>query len=80
MEQTVKAARTNIMGLHYGKNVSAERADFRKLPAVEGQVIVTNSPYGIRMGADEDLEPFASANLEKNFMIDKNSLFGSGIR
>ena len=44
------------MGLHYGKNVSIERADFRKLPAIEGQVIVTNPPYGIRMGADENLE------------------------
>jgi putative N6-adenine-specific DNA methylase len=55
-KKAVKAARTNIMGLHYGKNVSVERADFRKLPAIEGQVIVTNPPYGIRMGADEDLE------------------------
>jgi len=55
-KKAVKAARTNIMGLHYGKNVSVERADFRKLPVIEGQVIVTNPPYGIRMGADEDLE------------------------
>jgi putative N6-adenine-specific DNA methylase len=46
------------MGLHYGNNVSVERADFRKLPALEGHVIVTNPPYGIRMGADEDLEAF----------------------
>ncbi len=46
------------MGLHYGNNVSVERADFRKLPVLEGHVIVTNPPYGIRMGRDENLEVF----------------------
>ena len=46
------------MGLHYGNNVSVERADFRKLPALEGHVIVANPPYGIRMGGDENLEMF----------------------
>jgi putative N6-adenine-specific DNA methylase len=46
------------MGLHYGNNVSVERADFRKLPALEGHVIVTNPPYGIRLGGDENLEMF----------------------
>jgi putative N6-adenine-specific DNA methylase len=54
----VSAARTNLMGLHYGNNVSVEEADFRKLPALEKHVIVTNPPYGIRMGADENLEIF----------------------
>ena len=56
--QAVSAARTNLMGLHYGNNVSVARADFRKLPALEGQVIVTNPPYGIRLGGDENLEMF----------------------
>ena len=56
--EAVSAARTNLMGLHYGKNVSVERADFRDLPALEGHVIVTNPPYGIRMGSDENLEAF----------------------
>jgi 23S rRNA G2445 N2-methylase RlmL len=37
------------MGINYGKNVRVERADFRELPAIEGRVIVTNPPYGIRM-------------------------------
>jgi putative N6-adenine-specific DNA methylase len=46
------------MGLHYGNNVGVERADFRNLPALEGHVIVTNPPYGIRMGADQNLEMF----------------------
>ena len=56
--EAVSAARTNLMGLHYGKNVSVERADFRNLPALEEHVIVTNPPYGIRIGRDENLEIF----------------------
>jgi len=56
--EAVRAARTNLMGLHYGNNVSVERADFRKLSALEGHVIVTNPPYGIRMGGDENLDMF----------------------
>jgi len=57
-EEAVNAARTNMMGLHYGKNVRVEKADFRDLPSIEGQVVVTNPPYGIRMRGDEDLEAF----------------------
>ena len=56
--EAVSAARTNLMGLHYGNNVSVERADFRKLPSIEEHVIVTNPPYGIRMGGDENLGMF----------------------
>ncbi len=56
--EAVGAARTNLMGLHFGNNVRVERADFRKLPALEGHVIVTNPPYGIRMGGDDNLEMF----------------------
>jgi len=56
--EAVSAARINLMGLHHGNNVRIERADFRKLPALEGRVIVTNPPYGIRMGGDDNLEIF----------------------
>ena len=49
-KDAVTATRINLMGLHFGKNVHIERADFRNLPAVEGRIIVTNPPYGIRMG------------------------------
>ena len=59
--QAVRAARTNLMGLHFGNNVSVKRADVNELPAIEGQVIVANPPYGIRMGGDEDLAPFYRA-------------------
>ena len=57
-EEAVDATRINIMGINYGKNVRVEKADFRELPAIEGRVIVTNPPYGIRMGRDENLEAF----------------------
>ena len=53
--EAVSAARTNLMGLHFGNNVSVERTDFRELSALEGYVIVTNPPYGIRMGSHENL-------------------------
>jgi putative N6-adenine-specific DNA methylase len=56
--EAVSATRINLMGLHYGNSVSVERADFRELPTLEGHVIVTNPPYGIRMGGDENLEMF----------------------
>ena len=57
-KDAVTAARTNLMGLHFGKNVHIEMADFRNLPAVEGRIIVTNPPYGIRLGGDGDLGAF----------------------
>ena len=56
--EAVRATRTNLMGLHHGKNISVEVADFNKLSALEDLVIVTNPPYGIRMGEDENLEIF----------------------
>jgi len=56
--EAVSAARINLMGLHHGNNVTVERADFGKLSALEEHVIVTNPPYGIRMGRDENLEMF----------------------
>jgi putative N6-adenine-specific DNA methylase len=54
----ISAARKNLMGLHYGKKVSVKREEFSKLSALEEQVIVTNPPYGIRMGGDDNLDIF----------------------
>jgi putative N6-adenine-specific DNA methylase len=56
--EAVRAAKTNLMGLHYGNRVRVEKADFRALPALEDHVIVTNPPYGIRLGKDENLDVF----------------------
>lgn len=60
--EAVSATRTNLMGLHHGNCVSVAEADFRTLPALARCVIVTNPPYGIRMGGDQNLD-----TLYKNF-------------
>jgi len=56
--EAVRAARTNLMGLHYGNRVTIERVDFQKLPVFKAHVIVTNPPYGIRMGGNLNLDLF----------------------
>ncbi len=56
--KAIRAARTNLMGLHHGNRVTIERLDFKKLPVFKEHVIVANPPYGIRMGANEDLDLF----------------------
>ncbi|HRF90991.1 MAG TPA: class I SAM-dependent RNA methyltransferase [Desulfobacter postgatei] len=54
----VEATRTNLMGLHYGAEIDVELADFRQLNRVENTLIVTNPPYGIRMGKDQNMKLF----------------------
>jgi putative N6-adenine-specific DNA methylase len=56
--EAVRAARTNLMGLHYGNRVTIERLDFQKLPVFKAHVIATNPPYGIRMGGNQNLDLF----------------------
>jgi len=56
--EAVRAARTNLMGLHYGNRVTIERLDFQNLPVFKEHVIITNPPYGIRMGAGQNLDIF----------------------
>ncbi len=57
-KEAVKATKTNLMGFHHGNHINIIRADFRNLPTMEKRVIITNPPYGIRMGKKEDLELF----------------------
>ncbi len=57
-EDSVNAAKTNIMGLHFGDRVLIEQKDFRDIDSLEDHVIVANPPYGIRMGKDENLNLF----------------------
>ncbi|MBL7050138.1 MAG: class I SAM-dependent RNA methyltransferase [Nitrospira sp.] len=56
--QTVKIAGTNLKALQYGERVSLEVRDFRALDALKPGIVITNPPYGIRMGQNEDLEVF----------------------
>ncbi len=54
-KEAVNATKTNLLGLHHGNQVRISQADFMDLPPQENKIIVTNPPYGIRMGADEDM-------------------------
>ena len=57
-EYSVNAVKTNIMGLHFGSAITIEQKDFKDIEAIENSVIVTNPPYGIRMGKDTNLNRF----------------------
>jgi len=57
-EHAVDAVKTNLMGLHYGGEVDISRLDFKDLAPVQGAVILTNPPYGIRLGKDQDMTRF----------------------
>lgn len=54
-QYAVKAAKTNMMGLHSGSSVTIDEIDFSDIPSLNNHVIVTNPPYGIRMGKEIDL-------------------------
>ncbi len=57
-ETSVDAAKTNLMGIHQGSQVSIRQMDFASLENLENMIIVANPPYGIRMGKDQDLKLF----------------------
>ena len=57
-EQSVTAAKTNIMGLHFGGKINIEQKDFKDIESLENYMIVANPPYGIRMGKDQNLNEF----------------------
>ena len=60
-EASVEATRTNLMGLHHGGKIDVNLSDFRQLKPVENSVIISNPPYGIRMGKDQDMKLFYNA-------------------
>lgn len=57
-EYSVNAVKTNIMGLHFGSEITIDQKDFQDIESIENSVIVTNPPYGIRMGKDKNLNKF----------------------
>lgn len=57
-ENSVDAVKTNLMGLHYGGDIPISLTDFKDITSIENQVIITNPPYGIRMGKDQDMNRF----------------------
>jgi putative N6-adenine-specific DNA methylase len=54
--QAMRASKINLMGLPQGNQVTVETKDFRAIPELKNRIIVTNPPYGIRMGKEMDLD------------------------
>ena len=60
-QEAVNASKTNLMGLHYGNRVEIEKQDMKHAGPFHNMVIMTNPPYGIRMGKETDLKRFYKA-------------------
>jgi 23S rRNA (guanine2445-N2)-methyltransferase len=56
-QRAVNAARSNLNSLQHGHLVRVQKRDFREHPGLENGVIISNPPYGIRMGDEKQLEP-----------------------
>lgn len=57
-EHSVNAVKTNIMGLHFGSEITIEKKDFQDIKFIDNSMIITNPPYGIRMGKEQNLNKF----------------------
>ncbi|MCK5099303.1 MAG: class I SAM-dependent RNA methyltransferase [Desulfobacteraceae bacterium] len=57
----VNATKTNLMGIHYGGNVTVLEQRFEEIESLNNTTIVINPPYGIRLSKGEDLEKFYKA-------------------
>ncbi|RJQ21080.1 MAG: class I SAM-dependent RNA methyltransferase [Nitrospiraceae bacterium] len=54
----VATSKTNIMSLPHGEKIKLETLDFRQSEGLKNGVIITNPPYGIRMGEKQELDLF----------------------
>ena len=55
-QRAVNAARINLNSLQNGHLVRIQKRDFKEHPGLENGIIVTNPPYGIRLGEEKQLE------------------------
>ena len=53
--QAVKTSRHNINNIPDGKAITVTKLDFNNSNGLENGIIVTNPPYGIRMGKKDEL-------------------------
>ena len=56
--KAIRMAEANLNNLKYGKRVNLKILDFKRAKGFENGIIVTNPPYGIRMGKRETLDLF----------------------
>ena len=54
--KAVEISRLNIDNLEHGEKIKLEALDFRKSRGLENGIIITNPPYGIRMGNRRELD------------------------
>jgi putative N6-adenine-specific DNA methylase len=54
--EAVETAKMNIQTLQYGEKIKLRVLDFRKSSGLNNGVIITNPPYGIRMGNKQELD------------------------
>ncbi len=56
--RAIEAARINLTALGAAENVRLTCMDVRSIPDLSGTTILTNPPYGIRLGKEEELKRF----------------------
>ncbi len=54
--RSIDIAKTNILNLPHGAKIKLRTLDFRKISSLSNRVIITNPPYGIRMGEKQKLD------------------------
>ncbi len=54
----IAMARANLAALPGGEAIKLTIAPYQQLGGLSNRTIVTNPPYGLRMGRDENLHPF----------------------
>ncbi len=55
-DMAVERCINNLSVLPYGDRVEVIRKDFRALPPIENSTIITNPPYGVRLGDDSGVK------------------------
>jgi putative N6-adenine-specific DNA methylase len=58
--QAIRAARANLKRLPGGDQVALEVRSFQDLNGLENRTIVTNPPYGLRLGRADQIGPFVT--------------------
>jgi len=56
--KAVEISKNNFRNLKFGNKIKLQVADFNEIETLNDQVIVTNPPYGIRMGEGQNLDLF----------------------
>lgn len=55
--EMIRIARQNLLNLPYGASIQLEQSDIADLTLKEATMIVTNPPYGVRIGTDKTTAP-----------------------